>query len=795
MFSFLKIPFQNIDEDSKAKIVNPFLCDQVKQFGFCEGPCVKRHALCKTLDKEVLNIPKKCFISIQLTKILSASHFYGRILKYSTAKDPGTDKNWKNIDDSFEIIKSELKNAGSMNTKTINTSFVIGDMVMVETKQKEFFRGVVLDIVNGWFVHKVLVKLIDIGLTEEIDSNKIFVLPSNLKKFRPVAVEILISSMEPVKEGCSSIVSWPTETTKIVRSLLQPIMLSDLELVCKVELTLGMSVWIDWILVKKCVKCSHFACKLITNALLLPKTLIERNLAKTSSQIIEKLTDLNKDAQVWKEHKDVKQPKNEPSKEPCISWFSCSEKKPEIDKELIVQWAHLSDNLIYAVSVDYIESPKCILIRNLEFIKNIDALQKDIDEAVNNKSVEQLTCATVGTVCLALSPSNDKYNRAIIKQISDKTAEIFYVDYGEIFRVNIKTLLTIPSNLVTKLPFQIIECYLSGFNDILQTDIVDQFNDRLFQLTNTRVHLKMLSFSKDANLTKGNYYEVVLLNNDMNINTTMANEFKMFVDGVQIQFILSSNFKYTENESDDDETDEEEIESQCDLLKSLMNIEINEKQTSNSINYSENESANNTIKMDENQTESRSLKNDLISNDQQIIEPKKYLKIENKYCLDCNVTPVTPLCFWHQDTDWIYLKFNILSVNNHNITHTTDTITISAETNSTCYFFTADLYVSIAEELFTSHISFDGIHIKAQKLLKVKYRWPRLVKCSKRHKYIIYNPDYVTERKDNTLFLIEMNKYKMKALNQPLNNLNYDSDSDNSDSETDSDKYGTQYED
>jgi len=106
MFDFIKIPFK----DSKVSISRPFLCDKVKQFGVCEGTCAERHDLCETLDKECLNIPTKCLINIQLTKILSASHFYGRILKYSTKKNPTKDQDWINFNDSFERIKYELKN-------------------------------------------------------------------------------------------------------------------------------------------------------------------------------------------------------------------------------------------------------------------------------------------------------------------------------------------------------------------------------------------------------------------------------------------------------------------------------------------------------------------------------------------------------------------------------------------------------------------------------------------------------------------------------------------------------------
>lgn len=101
MFGFIKIPFK----DSKVSIARPFLCDKVKQFGICEGTCAERHDLCKTLDKECLNIPTKCLINIQLTKILSASHFYGRILKYSTKKNPTKDRSFLYITHLSKINK------------------------------------------------------------------------------------------------------------------------------------------------------------------------------------------------------------------------------------------------------------------------------------------------------------------------------------------------------------------------------------------------------------------------------------------------------------------------------------------------------------------------------------------------------------------------------------------------------------------------------------------------------------------------------------------------------------------
>ncbi|KAL4131220.1 hypothetical protein QTP88_008561 [Uroleucon formosanum] len=768
MFDFIKIPFK----DSKVSISRPFLCDKVKQFGICEEhTCTERHDLCKTLDKECLNIPTKCLISIQLTKILSASHFYGRIFKYSTKKNPTKDQDWICVNDSFERIKYELKNIGSTpNTIILSKTFTIGEMVMVQTEQKEFYRAVVLDIDYGWLTVNVKVILIDTGHTEEISSNKIFVLPSHLKEFRPVAVEIIISSMEPVVEG-GSVFNWPVNITNLVHSLLEPIILTDLEFICKVELTLGITLWVDWILAKKCIKCSHIACKLYKSSLILPNELIKRNLAKRNSLLIDKLINLDKDGNLWKKHLNAERPLI--IKKSRMPLFSCDEQKNEIDEVIKVQWAHLSEHMISKVSVCYVDCPKCFFVINLQFYERVIALQRDIDDAISNKTVTQLTFATVGNVCLALAPEANKYNRVIIQKIYDKKAEVFYVDYGEFYEVEIDSLLTIPSSVLTKLPFQVIECSLSGFNVILPTDIVDQFNNRLLELTDNKIHLKVLSSTTNAKFTGGTYYEVVLFNNDMNINGTMADEFNMYVDNTQIKNILSSNYKYKEYESeveDDDQLDEEELKSQMDLLESLF-------KTSNQTN--ETQIVPNSTNEKKNKSNSKSLnKDNVIANKEQI----KCIKIEKKYCLDCNVTPVVPQCFWHQDDTCIYLKLNILSVNDYNTLFTMDTITINVETNSVSYSFTAVLFGFIINELCTCLVGFDGILIKAQKLIKVKYHWPRLLKCTKKHKYIIYDTEFcIADGKNLNLWCKIMNNYKKKALGEQLNVKYHNSDYDDTD--------------
>lgn len=824
MFSFLN----KSSKDDSEQTERPFLCDQVKLFGSCKGPCLERHTICKTMDKSCLNFPNKCFVSIQLIKVISASHFYGRILKYSTVKDPIKDEHWTTFDDSYERIKDELKIVGSsLNAKIVLKTPIVGELVMIETEQKDLFRAVILDVLHGWLSIKIKVKLIDLGYTKEINSNQVFVLPSHLKEFKPVAIDLIISSMKPVGKEDNTCFIWPLETTKVVSSLLQPFILTGLEIVCKVELILGNTLWVDYMLVKKCKKCSHFACTLYKNALMLPRELIERNLAKTDSQLIDKILYLDKDGHIFKDHISVEKNVNEPliTQKQNIQLFSSDEPKVETVNDVVpFQWAHLNKNSMHNVLVMYVENPKVILVRDLKFSDRIVALQKDIDEAVNKNIVEKLPCATVGTVCLAVSPEGDSYNRVLIKKINDRKADVLYVDYGESYSVGIMSLLTIPTSLITKLPFQAIECNLSGFKNILQTDINNKFCDNFMQLTSTVTYLKVLDSSSDTLLTEGNAYEIVLLSKDTNINITMADEFNVYVDDIKIKSIMSSNYKCDEYEcdvNDDNEFVEEDFECQFNLLQSLLNNNENpEKElvgsnlpstsqvTDKSLKVNVSQNISESLKLNHNTTKDKSTcmdekqaTPDLLKLNQNTtfnksvetkniqIKKKSNDEVKNKYCLDCNTNLVVPQCFWHQDKTNIHLNLNILSINNYNISSTEDTLTICVETDSTSYSFTIILYAFIINESLTSHKTYDGIRIKAQKLVQIKYRWPRLVKCPKKHSYLKYNIEHVTVRKDLNYFVCMVNKYKILGIGQPLATLNYDSDSD-CDDNGNSDEFG-----
>jgi len=63
-----------------------------------------------------------------------------------------------------------------------------------------------------------------------------------------------------------------------------------------------------------------------------------------------------------------------------------------------------------------------------------------------------------------------------------------------------------------------------------------------------------------------------------------------------------------------------------------------------------------------------------------VLKQRKSKNVDRKrknVCLTCNtnVQSIVPLCNWHQDKNHIYIKLNILEVDDFNISHTMESIT------------------------------------------------------------------------------------------------------------------------
>lgn len=117
----------------------------------------------------------------------------------------------------------------------------------------------------------------------------------------------------------------------------------------------------------------------------------------------------------------------------------------------------------FQVFVSSFGTPDHIWIQlvNEEGLK-LDALNKELTETYGKMDVgeEQLTIGNIGSLCIAPFEHDDQWYRASIKSIHpDRTADVYYIDFGNVARVNLDSLKKIRESY-QELPAHAVECYL-----------------------------------------------------------------------------------------------------------------------------------------------------------------------------------------------------------------------------------------------------------------------------------------------------------------------------------------------
>ncbi len=96
------------------------------------------------------------------------------------------------------------------------------------------------------------------------------------------------------------------------------------------------------------------------------------------------------------------------------------------------------------------------------------------------RSVELLLAQGKCLLCLARQKSDKAFNRAKIVAATGSSIQVFFLDYGDSEWVAIEDFLPLPSKFIRVLPFQAIECGLSG---IAAAGDAGQVADELWDLT------------------------------------------------------------------------------------------------------------------------------------------------------------------------------------------------------------------------------------------------------------------------------------------------------------------------
>lgn len=821
-----------------AKIINDTLekekknclfCSEIKQFGYCSKPmtCQSRHILFKELDEPGVNIPRSGLAVVKILNVYDASHMSAKLLKLNCTNILNDEQHWSNVVDHSDTINHKLSSYFSKkDSEILHEKPNPGDIVAVQMESSTrkiidtaYFRALVINIVDKNTTNpKVKVKLIDEGYVETISKWKLFVLPDMLKSVPTTTVDMFLASIKPI--GFDK--TWSNQANHHLIKHLKDVNICNNTIIVKVKMALGTTIWINK-LYEKYWDSDH---KKYDFGEILPEILLNTGYADMNFEHIDNLTELSISAGI---SKPLKIKYNfEDDKELSIEEFMSLYKLPE------PQWAHLDQSIIL-VSVECFISPKLFFVENTKYCDRVNDLQLMIDKYIEEKQLAKLKHVINGAICLAKHPHTNKYSRVkIIEKSGSGVVEVLFVDKAEFLNVKLHLLLTIHPDLITYLPFQAIECSLSGVKDTLPTSCeLDELVDYLFDMTQYPLYLKVIDTISSTTYTGGSHYEVILYDADITVNLEFQTKFSQYCDDLQMSKLLNLlNAEYSEDNCVEDDKnipyvfDEKKFEIEdmnSDELKIQQEffdefatsvfgedyanifkptdqyIEDVKKEDSLTITditpVSESVSLKDRVAVEPIKTEEiRPINDAAMLKDMPVLNncKKKLREKRRNICLTCNtnIQSIIPMCTWHQDRNNIYLKLNILEIDNFNVESTLESIKFKSQFKHFSYEFSVKPYGFIIDKSITHRHNYEGFHIKAEKLFKTDYKWPQLFLCSKHHTYVKYDTEHI-DTKNISFWLKDMNRFKFLAKGTHLNSMNNEcssSDScDNSESEAHND--------
>ncbi|XP_025420540.1 putative ATP-dependent RNA helicase TDRD12 isoform X2 [Sipha flava] len=523
----------NISKTLEKQKVNRLLCINVKQFGNCLKPsvCPDRHILFKEVDEPAVNIPKSGLAIIKVLTVYDASHLSAKLLKLNCTNSLNNNTNWSNVKDHTTAINHELNMFYSNeDSRILHENPKYGDIVAVQlyTKKREeenteYFRAIIIGFLDTNTINsKVEVKLIDEGFVDTISIWKIFVLPDSLKSLETNTVDIFLASVKPIDFDQK----WCKPATTRVRNDLNYAKDCNDTIIVKVEMALGTTLWI-----KKLYKKNwNSNLKQYDFIDILPGSLLNFGYADKNFDHITKLTDLCTAAGI-NLPSTLKQ--NVENHELTIEEFMSFYKLPQ------PQWAHLDKTSETLVTLNYIISPKLFFVLNTKYYDMYNNLQEKICNYVEQKQGNKLKHIIKGAICLAQHPVTIQYGRVqIIEVLNSRTVEVLFVDLGYIYEIKTNSLLTIQSNLITQLPFQAIECSLSGVKDTLPTgDKLEELTQYVLDLTE-HIYLKVHDTISSAKISGGNHYEVILYDENNTVNFEFKTNFPEYCDSLKMSELI-----------------------------------------------------------------------------------------------------------------------------------------------------------------------------------------------------------------------------------------------------------------
>ncbi|KAK9882691.1 hypothetical protein WA026_022741 [Henosepilachna vigintioctopunctata] len=554
-------------EESKVAGHVP-ICVNLKQFGYCHvDKCLNRHIFDCDLDTKSL-LPKNGCVKFKILELGDVNHLKVNIIQHTDIKGN----------------KTEFRDKNNINDQKL-TSHLCGEKTKAEAVVKgvsyafwdteefdDMFRECLVEEVSDDNVN-ILVK--ENGRRMLVSKSKIFELPEELKKNSEgdlSSVEIIIANLKPPYKD----VNFSARAFLKLQRTIEDLKYDDNVFVGNICLQLGNTIWVDDITEEVDVFEKNIIKTDVT------KKIMAEKLAERNADHMTTLYTLCKDAGI---------------KLPNYNSVLCKKATIVEAPQVAPQWAFLEVENCNQVVFSCAVSPEDFYVRLEKFLVLLVNLEKDIDEIVKRQGSKRNFTVIPGNYYLAFDSEENKFYRALVKQVENGEALCFSVDYGDENVVKLEDIRFLPNHLITKLPFQAIHCKLHGLKAIdgeWPAEAIDVFYEKYSFYNDSNVFKTL--YAKCMYYEKGNFRgqsRFSILLKDASIEKPIILN-QLLLDCGWADMIANVHFNdfdipmknpISDDENSPLEQESDGVEEAKDILKTTELVESNEVGYGNSINY------------------------------------------------------------------------------------------------------------------------------------------------------------------------------------------------------------------
>ncbi|CAG0884394.1 unnamed protein product [Darwinula stevensoni] len=388
--------------------------------------------LCKTL----LQYGKDGYVLARVTQVVSSSHYYAHLLMTLDLQGSTVNLGWQA--DHFAMKLNFYFAKAENRIEVLYPS--VGSLCAVKRgKTEDFVRAKVLAVGKVDLPSSTRVKLflIDDGTIENRWVSELYSLPTKFTIVPPLAVSIHPCNISPLDKDCD----WtPAADTLAGESLLQHLILG------KMRLCISSEMWLHPL--KICLSDSETKIEEHVRQMGifsdLPQLLISQQLANESSSHLSTICDLASAA-------GIPMPPSGPEKEKQFATY---------------EQAFLDPYMMYhEVYLTEVVSLNCFYVNRADLFKLVLNMEDDLQKEASKWRKEKLKkTIQIGQPCAVFTPQDGeegRWYRGRVREMAEDICHVFMVDFGSPASCPLEDVVPLPSNFVTRLPAQAIECQLA----------------------------------------------------------------------------------------------------------------------------------------------------------------------------------------------------------------------------------------------------------------------------------------------------------------------------------------------